>query len=160
MSTFTTVTKASLTPEWVSGLLITAFDAQYGGCNYWLNDLTAEEGPEHLVGVDIVANADDPSEWASVTLQFERVNKPLTIFNGGRAFVHLGDPGDGSIVRTVTLEGKHLEQAWAEIVDTRPIRSDLVQQFLTSQAEGDLDVDADAADCLVQFALFGRVIYG
>jgi len=42
----------------------------------------------------------------------------------------------------------------------RPIRSDLVDQFARSMASGDLDIDADAADCLMQYALFGQVIYG
>jgi hypothetical protein len=156
-STFVTQTRVELDEQWVEDLLVTAFDKQHGGCNYWLSELAHTAGPEHLLSVHI--NGTD-EKWTGVTLYFEHVDQqPLTAFNGGRSFVHLGEL-DGVVVRTVSVLGAHLEAAWAELVDTRPIRSDLVEQLLRSQQSGDLDVDADAADCLVQYALFGQVVYG
>ena len=163
MSTFTTITRVDLDAEWVEGLLVTAFDRSYGGCNYWLNELAHEEpgSPQRLLSIHINGQVEtDRDKWTGVTLWFEYTPEPLTIFNGGRCFVHLGDPGDGTVARVVSLTGEHLEQAWAQIVDGRPIRADLVEQFTRSAASNDLDVDADAADCLVQYALFGQVVYG
>ena len=40
------------------------------------------------------------------------------------------------------------------------IRADLLDQVTTSIATEDCDIDADAADCIVQAGLFGEVIYG
>lgn len=162
MSTFATQTRVDLDEQWVEDLLVTAFDKQYGGCNYWLNELAYRDALPRLLAVHVNGRVEEDREtWDSVTLHFERDGeKPLTDFNGGRVMVHLGDPGDGTVTRTVTVQGIHLAEAWAEIVDTRPIRADLVEQLLRSQRTGDLDVDADAADCLVQYALFGQVVYG
>lgn len=157
MSTFTTRTQVDLDPEWVSDLLITAFDGQYGGCNYWINE------DDDIESVQILS-ADD--QWRGVTFWLtappglvpQRDSK-LKI-DGWHLQAHLGDRGDGRLRWQVTLLKEHLDKAWATIVDERPIRSDLVEQFTRSQYEGDLDVDAGAADCLVQIALFGTVVYG
>lgn len=41
------------------------------------------------------------------------------------------------------------------------IRADLLAQVMTlTGREGDADVDADAADCIVQAGLFGEIVYG
>lgn len=139
MSTFTTSTQVDLSAEWVSDLLITAFDSQYGGSWYWVNeddDVTSVRalGGDEWAAVEMDLADTDVSSWLIKVLRSE-----------GRCAV---------------LDKTALDRAWALIVNERPIRSDLVEQFTRSMHDGDLDVDADAADCLVQIALFGQVIYG
>lgn len=153
MSTFTTITRVDLDAEWVEGLLVTAFDRSYGGCNYWIH---AEEAVEQVrvltdAGGD-TQREDAPGLWSAVEIDFAF---GTDLFDkGGFALQGPARP------LTARLDKHSLEYAWQRIVNEQPIRSDLVAQFIRSQATGDLDVDADAADCLVQLALFGEVVYG
>lgn len=169
---FRTTTEVDLEPGWVSDLLITAFDGQYGGCNYWLREQMQQDGAERLVGLTINTQPvvgiplRRSDVWDSVTLWFPEIEgEPLTLFNatersiGQHMMVHLGEFND-AFHRSVTVQKAHLDAAWAHIVNKRPIRQDLVEQFTRSMVYNDLDVDADAADCLVQIALFGEVVYG
>jgi hypothetical protein len=146
MSTFKTKTEVDLDPQWVEDLLVTAFDGQYGGCNYWLNE---EEAAGSVHGIKVLTNG---GRWYAVRLTIDRDFETPG---------HAGPQGPADRGRDwVLIDKEALEKAWAIIVDTRPIRSDLVDQFTRSMYENDLDVDAEAADCLVQIALFGEVIYG
>lgn len=136
MSTFTTSTQVSLSADWVEDLIVTAFDAQYGGSWYWVNEdddiVTVHVTDGH---VDFQLSGPDLYAWS---FRLQGPAHPLT----------------------ARLDAAALGDAWAVIVDQAPIRSDLVEQFTESMRFGDLDVDADAADCLVQIALFGKVVYG
>lgn len=40
------------------------------------------------------------------------------------------------------------------------IRSDLYRQVMTVRSEDDMDIDSDAADCIVQAGLFAELVYG
>jgi len=151
LSEFKTKTEVDLDPQWVEDLLVTAFDGQYGGANYWLNGM-AEEGD--LIRVHI--RTDEEDHWHRVELHL--TSTADTRPEVAQPHVHAGCPLDCH-AGVVVADKAALEYAWARIVDERPIRSDLVDQLTRSMHTGDLDVDAEAADCLVQIALFGEVVY-
>lgn len=155
MSNFSTTTEVDLDAEWVSDLLITAFDGQYGGSWYWVNE------DDDIESVKVLTNGD---EWRGVTFWFAKhVRFGVTVPRVDNTWIpepHLGDRGDGKTRWHLTLEKQHLDKAWATIVNDRPIGRDFVEQFTRSMHENDLDVDAIGADCLVQIALFGEVVYG
>lgn len=163
---FKTHTEVDLSPEWVDSILITAFDGQYGGSNYWVIEYIQE---------------DDLLSWTPiVTTQHTApcLSAPLPITDEDRSdcrcklwtavewtFRHDFDFSDfrreilGPTMHQVRLDKKGLDYAWARIVNERLIREDLLQQLLRSQHELDIDVDADAADCLAQIALFDQLVY-
>jgi hypothetical protein len=121
----------------VDCLLVTGFDRTYGGCWYWVN---AE------AGIKKVTFAWDPEDSDRLSGVIFEVNKAFEAATGP----------------IVTVDKGKLERAWAVMVDQRPIRSDLVDQFVHAMQSPDElpDIDADAADCLIQYALFGEVVFG
>lgn len=147
MTTFTTRTVADLDEEWVEDLLITAFDSQYGGCNYWIH------AENTIRQVRVVTSENGPDgRWQAVEIDFSTTDSGL--FEAG-GFAMQGP----SRPLTARLDKHALEYAWQRLVTERPIRSDLVDQLVRSQTELDLDVDAEAADCLMQIALFSQVVF-
>lgn len=158
MSAFKQTVEADLDRRAVSDILVTAFDRTYGGCNYWLNEFAAEsEGsPERLLRV--VVHEDGEREWSAVILHFARSAEPLTVFNRGRSLVHLGALGE-QVTRTVAVAKEQLDWAWSEVM-CRYGHTETARQLRQAMVTGDLDIDAEGADVLVQVALFGDIVYG
>lgn len=137
MSGPTTRTRVDLSPDWIDDLITTAFDRDYGGSWYWIYDTT------EISYTDITDQA--------ATLHLEtRDDLPWRT-----EILHTQGHGRW----TATLDKDALDYAWARIVNQSLLRDDLTGQFLASMASGDLDIDAHAADCLVQIALFDQVVF-
>lgn len=71
-----------------------------------------------------------------------------------------GEPSDdyGPVIAK-TITKPMLEEAWGKMLTERPVCKDIID-MLTPDEDGDADVDAWAADALVQFALWGKVVFG
>ena len=67
---------------------------------------------------------------------------------------------EGRVVGQYSLPLRDVADACARIITGSPaIRSDLAKQ-VASAITPDPDIDADAADCILQVAVFGEVRYG
>jgi len=128
--------QATLSPEDVGNILVTAFDGGYGGANYWVDNLD-DEGTSLQVSI----TEDEAGNWSAVGL------------------APIGP--DAGLYESVSLNAESISKAFNAILDgSFPIRSDLREQCVRSAAEGDLDIDADVADCIAQFVVFGELVYG
>lgn len=65
------------------------------------------------------------------------------------------EPGDTVRQSYRRLTKSDLERAWADMITKRP--TIYTGQFLTGDAG---EIDASAADCLIQWALWGKVVFG
>jgi hypothetical protein len=131
-----TVMSVALSAEDISNILITAFDGHYGGANYWVDNLD-DDGTSFEVSVSKGEN----DEWLAVGLA------PVGPDAGLYESKHVG--------------GLEVNSAFNAILNgSLPIRSDLREQCVRSAAEDDLDIDADVADCIAQFCVFGELVYG
>jgi len=79
----------------------------------------------------------------------------------------LHDAADGSLngdpdFKPTVVTRQMGRDAWKAVATEAPLRSDLMDQMADNTAEpGDAGgVDADVADCIVQWAPFGKVVYG
>lgn len=67
---------------------------------------------------------------------------------------------DGEVVETHPFTLDSIARACASIISGEvPIRDDLAKQ-VRSAVTRDPDIDADAADCILQLAVFGEIRYG
>lgn len=66
---------------------------------------------------------------------------------------------DGRVVGKYSLPLRDVAQACARIITEDIIRPDLAKQ-VASALTPDPDIDADAADCILQLAVFGELRYG
>lgn len=122
-----------LESDFLSDILITAFDGGYGGCWYWCEPAM----PAHQGGWLTVNEA---KEWQSVTI------------------LETGD-GDVSVAHVVDWEVVAKGLQW--VVDKATTGNHL-PTTLSAVLSGDAgDIDATAADMIVQMGLFdGEVRYG
>lgn len=123
--------KIPLTKEFISNVLITAFDGNYGGSWYWAapaNDdwLTTER-----------ENGD--TKWVSVTI----IDK---------------EDGDDPYLATHTVSGLNIADGLTAMLEMGGEWARDVFGWLVDQ--DDADIDAEAADQIVQFALFNSIVYG
>ncbi len=127
----------ALSEEFYSDVLITAFDGSVGGSWYWARPQT---------GSWLSARNPDGgrSVWTSVSI----IEQEPQEFEGCNP--------DG--MYTVTHET--VRKGIQELLDSGSIRDDLLGQIMRSVLEDEADIDADAADCIVQQGLFGEVVYG
>ena len=125
-----------LDDNWTDMILTTAFDTAVGGCNCWLNEGDIEEYGD----VEDIIFADDGTEakrLEMVTIMFENGMQQLRVS-------HLA----GAIERILNHP---------ELRKTETARQ-LLNAIVTPNDSPDLD--AEAADVIVQVAMFGDIIYG
>lgn len=120
--------KIELDDEFVSNVLITAFDGNYGGCWYWAAPahddwLTKKEAVEDIWTKCIVVDKEDGSDGPQHPVTAESVALGLT--------------------KMIEMGGEWANDAFGWISD-----------------QENADIDANDADCIVQFAIFGAVMYG
>ena len=125
-----------LSAEDIENILVTAFDGAYGGANYWVDNLD-----DNGTSFDVRVIKDGEDRWTCVDL------------------IPVGTDAAEYDVKFVS--GLAVNSAFNAILNgTFPIRSDLREQCVRSASEGDLDIDADVADCIAQFCVFGELVYG
>lgn len=138
-----------LDKEFISNVLITAFDGNYGGCWDWAKPagrfwLTSEQRDE--------PGRMDPDEsyWTAAHIRTKEET-------GVASLDARQEKG------WFTVNAECIRVGIQKILDQDThalIRSDLRDQIYRSVLEGDADIDADATDCIVQIGLFGRMIFG
>lgn len=141
-----------LKPEFLSDILITAFDGQYGGCWDWAEPVPNVEWP--VLG-GAVGNHMDEQWWLAVQVRVKTKDEPT----GNPVF----DREDGFVIDHEAL-GVGL---------SRIINSDYLNAGNGETAEGLREnitaavfeqdagmIDAYDAQAIVQAAAFGKVIFG
>lgn len=134
MPSVTITLTVELREGFISDVLITAFDGNYGGCWYW-----AEPGDLYDNSWLTVAG----NQWKSVAIK--------DIYEDGP------DPQDKVVDVTVVAEGIRLA-----LSQTGPKVSDAIRKaiYLAVVNEDAGEVDSDCADVIVQLGLFGEIVYG
>lgn len=125
-----------LSAEDIDNILVTAWDSGYGGANYWSDNLDDN-------GTSFIARPvkDENDNWVGMNLT------PTGT--------------DRHEYKETYVSGLLVNSAFNAILNgTFPIREDLREQCVRSASEGDLDIDADVADCIAQFCVFGELVYG
>ena len=159
MTTWKTKSVVELDPAWVDAILVTAFDGDYGACWYWVNE------DEEITKLGFLpSKVDDPvlegrKYLDGVTFWLLR---GVPVVSHQRRFapnVHLGDPGNGKPTPHVSITGRNLSAACGKALDVHG-HTETARQLRRSLTENDCDLDAEAADFIVQLALFGEVVYG
>ena len=114
-----------LTSDFLSDILITAFDAAYGGCWYWAVPSEAAGDPWKI----------EDGLWQRVYIE-ER---------------------EGDEEGTYCVSHLVLADGLQRMVDAGRMDSDI----MTAISELDAGyIDADIADAIVQWGLFGKLVYG
>lgn len=122
----------TLDEEFVSNVLITAFDGHYGACWYWARPTRTEE--ESFISTSGAPN----DHWTE-------------------ARVH--DMEDET--KKFKVHAKVLETGIQRILDEDHIAESIRQYIVSAVLEDDAGhIDATAADCIVQVGLFNELVYG
>lgn len=136
-----------LSKGFIGDILVTAFDGQYGGCWYWAK-------PAGRFWLSSEQNPDNPEPAYSYWT---------------RAHIRSQDPiGIASLDQKqeagwFTVDAEAIRIGIQKILDQDEharIDDNLREQVYRSVLEGDADIDVDAADCIVQVGLFGRLVFG
>lgn len=128
----------TLDDEFLSDVLITAFDGGVGACWYWCNP--DRKGGSALTHTG-TGYGDPDYRWISMDIKYEDI------------------VNDGWIPATITHEmiGKGIQLA----IDGEFINDSIKMDIMRAVSESDCGyIDAEAADCIVQLGLFGEVIFG
>lgn len=130
--------KRELDAQFVSDVLVTAFDGSVGGCWYWADVphdawLYVEKSP-----VDMIEDL-----WTRVIIKEQ-------------------EPDEESRGQEYTVDAKTIEGGIQAILDgSVEISIDLMAMLMTGVLHDDTgEIDAEVADCIVQAGLFGEVRYG
>lgn len=122
--------KIELDDEFVSNILITAFDGNHGGSWYWA-------APAHADWLE--AKTDDsgfPAKWTKCVIvdkeEDDGPQHPVTATS-----IALG------LTKMIEMGDEWARDAFGWISD-----------------QENADIDANDADCIVQFGIFGSVVYG
>ena len=134
----TITTTLPITEAMVDCILVGAFDGSYGVCYYWaeLNDLVVKER----------AAPDGFESWQQVTVT-DIVER---------------DEGSGE-VNVYTINATNITEAIQKFLDENQHMANNTITGYIRRAVQENDpgmIDADAADCIVQVAAFGKVLYG
>jgi hypothetical protein len=120
-----------LEPEFVSNILITAFDANYGGCWSW----AAPAGDDWLLTEKTDA---DETRWTEVMItDKEEQEYPPVVHVVTDEQIALG------LTKMIELGGEWARDAFGWISD-----------------QEDADIDAEDANNIVQLGLFNELVYG
>lgn len=124
----------------VDSILITAFDSAYGGSNYWVDNLD-DTGTRLKVRVYKKKDETEPlgTKWTAVLLTPEGPDKADYV--------------------PVMLNRESLSAAFTKLYNEhKGYIGDYIRRSVVDDDPG--DIDADAADCIVQMAVFGDIVYG
>lgn len=127
-----------ITEEMVDCILVGAFDGSYGASYYWaeLNNIVVKK-PD---------NPDDWDRWQEVTIT-DHIER---------------EEGSGE-ENVYTLNAKNITEAIQKFLDENQHMANNTITGYIRRAVQENDpgmIDADAADCIVQVAAFGTVVYG
>lgn len=127
----------SITTEFLSDILVTAFDGNYGGCWYWCEP---HESPDIVGRQDSPAQGNHEDIWLSVSV------------------VDNNNKDKGKHGKTYTINHAILMKGIKAILHDGKMDRDLLVRAIATNDSSDLD--ADWADTIVQYGLWGKEIYG
>lgn len=128
--------KRTLDDEFISNVLITAFDGSYGGCWYW-----CEADTKFLTTMKAMG---DDSLWTECRIRHEDETGPEGAFCKHVVDAEVIRVGIQRILDDPDFCGQHIREYVAQGVSERDAGH----------------IDADAADVIVQAGLFGELVYG
>lgn len=126
--------KRTLDDEFISNVLITAFDGSYGACWYWC------EADKNFLTTMKFTGSDDV--WTECRIK------------------HEDEDGQSDVARTVNAEV--IRVGIQRILDEPDSCAQYIREYV-SQGVSERDagmIDADAADAIVQIGLFNELVYG
>lgn len=144
MSNFHVKVKAEVTEEFLSSIMITAFDGTYGGSWSWAApNPGAEAGSWLTVKEEGALGSDQP--WLAVSILD---NVELEDWMATR------EPDDPDKVKVYNVTHAVLAKGLQGVIDAG---SDNIQQAIFDDDAG--MIDANGADWIVQMGLFGKLVY-
>jgi hypothetical protein len=126
--------------EFMSDLLITAFDGQYGGCWYWAEP---KPGLDDWLIVEkrlVEGSVPDETIWRSATIR----EKSASLANGKK--------------RWAVIDHAMIGRGLKRILETPNGRYTAIKEAIMGKDSG--EIDASAVDTIIQFAVFGEEVYG
>lgn len=136
----------TLDDEFVSNVLVTAFDGAYGGCWYWADLYVPNQEPAFRT-------EDDGDIWLAVriTLDYDKTD-------GGTGYAHL----DHVMKDGIWVDNETVRVGIQRLLDGDTVAGDYIREaIMRGVLEGDTtNIDADGADCIIQAGLFGRLVFG
>jgi len=134
--------KRTLDDEFVSDVLITAFDGSVGACWYWAE--WSDGLTPALVANNVDTGHSQRKEWTCCFIT-ERE-----------------EPGVYGSKTLYAVAGETIEQGIQRILNDDTLITPYIRQYvLTAVLEGDAgEIDAEAADCIVQIGLFNKIVFG
>lgn len=149
----------ALALEWVDQILVTAFDGQYGGCWYWVNEEDWIKHVRILTGEADTQRDDAEGPWTSVIFRVD----PVAAADAGLPGlpvpnVQVDDASLAAGVDRVLKEFAHTETA-RQIRSARAYEDEQRLENGGRLHDTGPDLDAEAADVIVQVALFGTIVY-
>ena len=150
MTTHTLKTRLEVTEEFLSDLMITAFDGQYGGCWFWATSQEIALGPW-------LETNEEADRWLSAKIQKE---DELELWAEARD----NNPKAEGTAKVWHVTHQTLVLGMQRILDKNEADGGYYGTSATIRggvAEDDAgDIDANIADSIVQMGLFGEEIYG
>lgn len=135
-----------LDDEFIGDVLVTAFDGSYGGCwETWAEPMheKTEQWPH-----DRMLTLDEDENWTAVHIRCSDTD--------GLTATEIGLVTDGIVVNAEAIR-----VGIQRILDDNIVNSEIRDYVVRAVLEHDAgDIDATAADCIVQAGVFGRVIWG
>ncbi|UVK63849.1 hypothetical protein SEA_LILYPAD_45 [Gordonia phage LilyPad] len=135
--------QVELTPGFLDGVLVTAFDGDLGGSNYWLYDVDVFYNNINAPGSSRL--------WEAVEVKY--------LDSGSQ----VADEEDDEL-HEFTLDAESMAKGYALVLarkteDGSPSRRSA--HFLEALVTNDAGmIDADDADLIVQYAVFGKAVFG
>lgn len=130
-----------VTEEFIGNVLITAFDSAYGACWYWADPETNSTWPV------VVKWIGDDAIWVEARITFDLDDCPSTVM-------------------------RYLYKAQRESLGWNPVTQETIvvgiQRMIHENNTAVLsaiknddagEIDANLADCIVQYGIFGREVY-
>lgn len=130
MATLNIKIEVELDQEFISNVLITAFDGNYGGCWYWAD-----------IAHGTWLRVDDSGEWLGCDIK-PKDDEP---------------PHSSYLVDHSTLQSG-IDLILSGTVQISPVVKTYITRAIIDRDAG--DIDSEAADAIVQVGLFGEIVYG
>lgn len=134
-----------LDDDWISDVLVTAFDGQHGSCWYWCNlapEIRDIDGVERRI-----CYKTEGEQWHGVRIKPDETGN-VTL--------------DGLCENGVWIDAETIRVGIQKILDHEISINDVVFTYIVDGVlEADAgNIDAEAADVIVQAGLFGQIIFG
>ncbi|BAQ90817.1 hypothetical protein [uncultured Mediterranean phage uvMED] len=127
-----------LKPDDINDILCTAFE---GGVDYWCSGIVGSDGDLELINNGAV----------EIEYEYEHVGY------GGKLEVHVQANNNTAMI----LDLENFQSGLQKWMDKNPNSVEVHHDYRNKYTTLDIgNIDAGDADCIVQYALFGKLVYG